>query len=171
MKSARGGAANRRKLPRLDPLGPPGRQHRGDIMSKETRSALMSRIRGKNTGPERIVADMLLSLGHLPELHAKDLAGCPDFVFRDLKVAIFVDGDFWHGWRFPSWRLKLSEKWELKIEATRRRDRRNHARLRRAGWKVLRVWEHQVHATPETVRSRIDALVASRSHKDDPRVN
>jgi len=120
----------------------------------------MSRIRGKNTGPEMAVAQILLTLGFKPETHAKDLSGCPDFVFRDLRVVIFVDGDFWHGWRFPAWRLKLSEKWERKIEATRRRDRRNHAKLRRAGWVVVRLWEHQVQGFPEIVRSRIEAALS-----------
>lgn len=161
MPSGRPGRPSRRKLPRLDPLAAPGRQHRGDIMSEQTRSALMSRIRGKNTGPELAVAEILLSLGFSPETHAKDFPGCPDFVFRDLKVVIFVDGDFWHGWRFPAWRLKLSEKWERKIEATRRRDRLNHARLRRSGWLVVRLWEHQVHDFPEIVRARIKEALNS----------
>lgn len=149
----------RRKLPRVDPLGEPGRQHRGDIMSPQTRSALMSRIRGKHTGPERSVAELLRSLGIEPERHAVDLPGRPDFVLRHLRVAIFVDGDFWHGWRFPAWRRKLSEKWEAKIEATRKRDARNHARLRRAGWKVLRIWEHQLAGDRGRVAERLAALV------------
>lgn len=113
-------------------------------MAPATRSALMSRIRGKHTGPERAVAAIMIGLRLAPERHPADLPGRPDFVLRTQKVAIFVDGDFWHGWRFPAWRLKLSEKWEQKIAATRRRDARSHARLRRAGWKVVRIWEHQV---------------------------
>jgi len=72
------------------------------------------------------------------------LPGRPDFVFAAARVAVFVDGDFWHGWRFPQWRDKLSEKWEAKIEATRRRDARNYRKLRRMGWKVVRLWEHQI---------------------------
>ena len=104
----------------------------------------MSRIRGKDTGPERAVAAEFLKLGLSWDSHAKDLPGTPDFVFRKARIAIFVDGDFWHGWRFPVWRDKLSEKWEAKIEATRSRDRRNHRQLRRMGWKVIRIWEHQI---------------------------
>ncbi|MCP1863703.1 DNA mismatch endonuclease (patch repair protein) [Bradyrhizobium japonicum] len=82
------------------------------------------------------------------EEHCKDLPGRPDFVLRATKVAIFVDGDFWHGWRFPVWRLKLSEHWERKIEGNMRRDARNFRALRRAGWKVIRIWEHQVEKSP-----------------------
>lgn len=122
----------------------PGRLHRGDIMSPEKRSALMGRIRGSNTGPEKALAKLLKGTGRKFETHARDLPGRPDFVFRRARVAVFVDGDFWHGWRFPAWRLKLSEKWEAKIEGNRRRDARNHARLRREGWAVVRIWEHQM---------------------------
>lgn len=113
-------------------------------MSPEKRSAVMSRIRGKDTGPERIIARALKDLGLECERHANDLPGRPDFVIREKRVAIFVDGDFWHGWRFPQWRDKLSEKWEAKIEGNRTRDRRNHRKLRRMGWKVVRIWEHQI---------------------------
>jgi DNA mismatch endonuclease (patch repair protein) len=119
----------------------------------------MSRIRGRDTGPERAVANILMSMGLLPEPHPKDVPGRPDFILRRRRIAIFVDGDFWHGWRFPEWRLKLSEKWERKIEATRQRDARNHARLRRAGWKVLRIWEHQIDEDPERVQMRIAQLI------------
>ena len=120
------------------------RRHRGDIMSVEKRSAVMSRIRGKNTGPERAVGEALTARGFEFETHAKDLPGRPDIVFRTSMVVVFVDGDFWHGWRFPVWRDKLSEPWEAKIEATRRRDARNFRRLRSVGWKVIRIWEHQI---------------------------
>lgn len=120
------------------------RRHRGDIMSPEKRSAVMSRIRGKDTGPELTLAAAMAEEGWKWESHTRDLPGRPDFVFRDAGVVVFVDGDFWHGWRFPQWRDKLSEKWEAKIEANRRRDIRNHRALRRAGWTVIRVWEHQI---------------------------
>ena len=120
------------------------RAHRGDIMSVEKRSAVMARIRGKNTGPERLIATALAAEGLCWESHVRALPGSPDFVFHHASVAVFVDGDFWHGWRLPVWKHKLSEKWEVKIEANRRRDARNHRRLRRTGWVVVRIWEHQI---------------------------
>ncbi len=116
------------------------RQHRGDIMSPEKRSAVMAKIKGKNTGPEKAVAAAMAALELEWESHTRDLPGHPDFVFRDAKVAVFVDGDFWHGWRFKEWRNKLSEKWEAKISATRQRDARNRKTLRASGWIVVRVW-------------------------------
>ena len=138
------------------------RRHKGDIMSPEKRSALMSRIRGKDTGPERLIAAALNKNGLAWESHTRDLPGRPDFVFRERMVAIFVDGDFWHGWRFPIWRDKLSEKWEDKIDVNRRRDRRNHARLRRRGWSVLRIWEHQIDRDHQACINRILEAVCGR---------
>jgi DNA mismatch endonuclease (patch repair protein) len=131
------------------------RRHKGDIMSPEKRSALMSRIKGKNTGPEQRMAAALGELGLTWESHAGDLPGRPDFVFREEKVAIFVDGDFWHGWRFPRWRNKLSYKWETKIDGNRRRDVRNHRSLRHMGWKVVRLWEHQLRTDTQACVSRV----------------
>ena len=141
------------------------RLHRGDIMSVEKRSALMSRIRGKGTKPELIVADLLAQAGLRCELHVKDLPGRPDFVLRKARVAIFVDGDFWHGWRFPAWRLKLSEKWEKKIESNRLRDIRNHRLLRRQGWTVIRIWEHQIENDPIVCVNRIRSAITVRLRK------
>ena len=115
----------------------PGK-HNGDIMSTEKRSRVMAKIQGKNTSPELIMERELRALDLNFERHSKDLTGKPDFVFRDAKVAVFVDGDFWHGFRFPLWSHKLSPKWREKIAATRVRDRKNFSALRRHGWKVLR---------------------------------
>jgi DNA mismatch endonuclease (patch repair protein) len=135
------------------------RRHKGDIMSPEKRSALMARIKGKNTGPEQRMAAALAAQGLEWESHSRDLPGRPDFVFRQARVAVFVDGDFWHGWRFSQWRHKLSEKWEAKIEDNRRRDARNHRWLRRMGWKVVRLWEHQVTADVDACIDRLMRLL------------
>lgn len=124
-------------------------------MSPETRSRVMARIRGRGTKPELAIAAMLIQKGLAFESHSRDLPGRPDFVFRDRRVAVFCDGDFWHGWRFEEWRLKLSEKWEEKIENNRRRDARNHRALRRAGWRVVRLWEHQIEGAPEKCIARV----------------
>lgn len=144
-----GGALGRARVKK----GP--RRHRGDIMSPEKRSALMSRIKGKGTLPERLVSEALGRLGLEFECHVGDLPGRPDFVFRTQKISVFIDGDFWHGWRFPVWRDKLTEAWESKIEANRARDLRNHRKLRRMGWKVIRIWEHQIHGDLSGVIDRI----------------
>lgn len=126
-----------------------------DIMSSEKRSQLMARIRGKDTTPERILLTLLAAGGLSFEQHCRDLPGRPDFVFRNETVAVFVDGDFWHGWRFPVWEHRMSDKWRKKISDTRRRDRLAHRRLRRMGWKVIRIWEHQIEEDRLTCIRRV----------------
>jgi DNA mismatch endonuclease (patch repair protein) len=139
----------------------PGK-HRGDIMSPAERSRLMARITGANTGPEKAIGRCLTDEDLAFERHAKDLPGRPDFVFRALRVAVFVDGDFWHGFRFPLWRHKLAAPWQTKIDATRARDARNFARLRRLGWRVLRIWEHQIETDLPACVDRIRAALGKR---------
>jgi DNA mismatch endonuclease, patch repair protein len=136
------------------------RLHRGDIMSAETRSRVMSRIRGRDTGPERLIEVMLNDLGVNFDSHVRSLPGRPDFVLAEHSLCIFVDGDFWHGYRFKDWRLKLSEPWEAKIKKTIRRDAQNRRLLRAAGWQVLRIWEHQVKKSPSNCRRRIKKRIA-----------
>lgn len=96
------------------------------------------------------------------EMHPADLDGRPDILFRHAGVAVFIDGDFWHGWRFPVWRDKLSPAWEAKIEANRRRDVRNFRRLRRRGWTVIRIWEHQIDRDLAACVARVEAALRGR---------
>lgn len=135
-------------------------------MSPDKRSALMARIKGRDTLPERMVCERLSSFGVAWETHARDLPGRPDFVFRNEMVAVFIDGDFWHGWHFCQWRDKLSEHWEGKIQKNRERDDRNHRRLRRLGWKVVRLWEHQVYANLDAVVERIGLALSAKKSGD-----
>jgi DNA mismatch endonuclease, patch repair protein len=133
--------------------------HHGDIMSPAKRSALMARIKGKNTGPEQLVGRALARIKLGFEKHPADLPGRPDIVFRSVEVAVFIDGDFWHGWRFPLWRKKLSRKWRDKIAGNRARDQRNFRKLRRQGWKVIRIWEHQLEQDLPRCIERIETAV------------
>lgn len=135
--------------------GKQSRQHRGDFISAEKRSSVMSRIRSTGTKPELALDAALRELGLALEKHPRDVVGRPDFVHRETGHAVFVDGDFWHGYRFAEWRLKLSEKWEAKIAATRRRDRRVNKELRAAGWTVLRYWEHDVKRDANRCAKRV----------------
>ena len=90
-----------------------------DIMSPEKRRRVMSRIKGKNTTPERYIRSLLRAAGLSFKQHDNTLPGYPDFVFPRAKVAVFVDGDFWHGWRFPIWQHRLSSFWRNKIADNR----------------------------------------------------
>ena len=130
-----------------------------DNLSPEDRRKTMQAVKGSNTSLERAVEAAFLERGWVCQRNVADLPGKPDFVFVEARLVVFVDGDFWHGWRFPLWRDKLTEYWRWKIERNRRRDIANFRRLRRQGWRVLRLWEHQVaRDLPGAVR-RVAALL------------
>jgi DNA mismatch endonuclease (patch repair protein) len=76
------------------------------------------------------------------------LPGKSDIVFVQARVVVFLDGDFWHGYRFPQWEKTLGKFW-------RKRDQRNFARLRRMGWRVIRIWEHSIEKDLDVVVERI----------------
>ncbi len=130
-----------------------------DILTPAARSAMMSRIRGKDTAPELTVRRMLFSLGYRYRLHAKKLPGRPDLVFPARRKVIFVHGCFWHGHaclggKLPGTRTNF---WAKKIDGNKRRDRRNRSALRRLGWESLVVWECKLRRTEclESASSRI----------------
>lgn len=131
-----------------------------DNLTKEQRSRTMSRIRRANTKPELVLRRLLHAQGLRYRTHVSHLPGCPDVVFGPCRIVVFIDGDFWHGWRFPTWCHKLKPYWKKKISGNRARDRRNFRRLRSLGWTVLRVWEHQIEEDPYACAHRIIAEVS-----------
>ncbi|TGP24873.1 MULTISPECIES: very short patch repair endonuclease [unclassified Mesorhizobium] len=117
-----------------------------DTLTLLERSQRMARINGADTKPELIVRGLLWHMGYRFRLHARDLPGKPDIVFRGRKRAIFVHGCFWHRHPDPACRLARLPKsrldfWVPKLEANRRRDVENISQLRALGWRVLLVWE------------------------------
>lgn len=134
-----------------------------DRLTPEQRSRLMARVRSKDTGIEVAVRRAVHARGLRFRKHVRNLPGTPDLVFAGPRVVVFVDGDFWHGWRFPAWCHTLSPYWAEKIEINRRRDKRNFAKLRRQGWKVLRVWGHEVLADVGQVADRIEDVIRDRA--------
>jgi DNA mismatch endonuclease (patch repair protein) len=115
-----------------------------DTVSPLQRSAMMSRIRSKDTGPEMFIRRMLHKAGYRYRLHVTTLPGKPDLVFSGRKKIIFVHGCFWHmhagctHGQIPKSRVEF---WREKLSKNRDRDARNLAELRRAGWEVLIIWE------------------------------
>lgn len=115
-----------------------------DRLTPERRSWLMSRVKGKHTGPEMIVRRAAHALGLRFRLHRKDLPGRPDLVFPRHKVALFVHGCFWHrhpGCRLASTPKSRTEFWQAKFDANVARDAAAEEALRAAGWRVVTVWE------------------------------
>lgn len=133
-----------------------------DRLTPEQRSRCMSRIRGFDTSIEVAVRLALWRRGFRYRKNVMSLAGRPDIVFSSARLAVFVDGDFWHGYRYPAWTRKLSPYWDEKIRRNRARDRRNFEKLRRAGWRVVRVWEHEVKRDLEACVDRIADAVIDR---------
>ena len=122
----------------------------------------MARVRHKDTRPELIVRRALHAAGLRFRLHAADLAGRPDIIFRSRRIAVFVHGCFWH--RHPSSSCKLTrtpktrlEFWEPKFEATIARDRRNYEALEAQGWRVLTIWECEL-AEPDALELVVSAV-------------
>lgn len=117
-----------------------------DKISEEKRSENMSRIRSRGTKFEKdFLAELDNRLSESYTLNDKTIRGKPDIVFKDKKVLVFLDSDFWHGWQFPRWKhLLKNDFWVEKISRNRLRDRRTSAFLRRKGWNVIRIWEHNI---------------------------
>ncbi len=114
-----------------------------DIVNPETRSRMMSGIRGKNTKPELLIRKGIHRLGFRYRIHVKDLPGKPDLVFPKYRAVIFIHGCFWHGhnchlFKAPSTR---TEFWKEKIQNNRERDAPVINALDKSGWKALCIWE------------------------------
>jgi DNA mismatch endonuclease (patch repair protein) len=97
-------------------------------------------------------------------MHPAEIAGKPDFVFLKKKIAIFVDGCFWHGCRACR-NIPRSNRsfWESKIEKNKRRDRKISRRLKKSGWQVLRFWEHDLKKRPTECCRQIQKLLSTHS--------
>ena len=134
-----------------------------DNLTPEQRSYCMSRIKGKDTGLERLVRSKLHKRGLRFRKHVKGLPGKPDVVFPTARVAVFIDGDFWHGYRLPAWESGLSKFWKHKIQRNRQRDKRNFAKLRAMGWNVIRLWQHEVERDPDKCIERIVSAVSGNA--------
>jgi DNA mismatch endonuclease (patch repair protein) len=114
-----------------------------DVLSPTQRSYCMSRIRGKDTRPERLIRRGLFALGFRYRLHRRSLPGCPDLVFPRHQAVIFVHGCLWHKHECDlfKWPKTNAGFWRRKISRNSNNDEKNVAELSLAGWRVLTVWE------------------------------
>lgn len=135
-----------------------------DVMSASKRSALMSRIRGSNTSPELKLRRVLFSRGFRYRLNLRSLPGRPDIVFPRDKVAVFVDGCFWHSCpRHRAWPTTRSSFWREKLTANRSRDLRVSAILRGRGWLVVRIWEHEIEEDLRSAAEKVTKKLTGRT--------
>ncbi len=132
----------------------------------ETASAVrvrMSRQKSRDTGIELALRKALHSAGLRYRVHRRPVKGVrreADLVFGPARVAVFVDGCFWHGCpEHATWPKNNAEFWRVKIETNRKRDADTDARLHEAGWLALRIWEHE---TVEVAAARVITAVRDR---------
>ncbi|MFE5709723.1 very short patch repair endonuclease [Streptomyces sp. NPDC056501] len=126
-------------------------------------SSRMSRQRSRDTDTEMALRRLLHASGLRYRVHRRPLKGVrreADIVFGPTKVAVFVDGCYWHGCpEHATWPKRNAEFWREKIEKNRARDANTDARLKEAGWLSVRVWEHE---SPDAAAARVAAVVAER---------
>ena len=136
-----------------------------DKFDAATRSRIMSRIRSKDTQPELDLRKALWAEGLKYRLHRRDVCNA-DVVFPKEKVAVFVDGEFWHGY---NWKVKgkvpPKKYWQAKIQRNMDRDERYNKELRKGGWLVIRFWETEVQNSLPKCVSKVKSCVLRR--RDD----
>lgn len=127
-----------------------------DTFTKKQRSYIMSRVKGTNTTPELMFRKLLHSTGLRYRLHY-NLPGKPDVAIVSKKVAIFIDGCFWH--KCPKcFRPPKSNRdyWEAKIKGNLKRASAVNKKLKRAGWTVVRIWEHEA---AQGIQKRVNKIL------------
>jgi len=135
-----------------------------DVFTKAKRSAVMSRIRGSgNKDTELALIKLLRRHGVTGWRRNQKVFGKPDFLFRRNRLALFVDGCFWHGCpkhcKMPTGNRAF---WKKKFATNKARDRRVNRELRRLGWRVVRIWEHDLAKRGDACARRIAGSLLSR---------
>lgn len=116
-----------------------------DRLTKEQRSLTMSKIHSSMTGFEKGVFRALKKCKVKFSTHYKKVIGTPDIVVSNFRRAVFLHSDFWHGWQLSRWEKILpNEFWKNKLNKNKKRDKFVARKLRKMGWKVLTIWEHQI---------------------------
>lgn len=136
---------NRIKVPRFN-------EESGFYTTPE-RSKIMGRIRGKNTKPELAFRKALWAAGYRYRIDYKKLIGKPDIVLKKYKTAIFIDGEYWHGYKWEERKPKVKtnrEFWIPKIERNIQRDGEVNTELDHLGYKVFRFWEREIKKELDT---------------------
>ncbi len=134
-----------------------------DVFTKAKRSEVMSRIRGRgNKDTELALMKLFRASGITGWRRHQPVFGKPDFIFRKVRVAVFVDGCFWHGCpKHCNIPANNRAFWKKKFAANKARDRRVNQTLRKSGWSVVRLWEHDLSKRSEACIRRIQAATNS----------
>jgi DNA mismatch endonuclease (patch repair protein) len=136
---------------------------RSDVFDEATRSAVMRRVKGRDTAPELKVRRALTALGARYRLHRADLPGKPDIVMPGRRMAVFVHGCFWHGHDCPRGsRVPKDNRdyWVGKVERNRARDATSREALAALGWRVETIWECELK-DPATLEARLRDVLSA----------
>lgn len=125
----------------------------------------MARVRCKDTTPELVLRRALHARGHRYRVHLRSVPGRPDLAFPSARVAVFVDGDFWHGRDLASWADKLPPKWRAKITRNVERDAEVELELESAGWRVVRVWAKDLRKGLDAAVAAVEDALGERGHE------
>ena len=132
-----------------------------DFLTKENRSALMSRVRNRGTSAERYVRQAVWTSGFRYRLNVRKLPGAPDLVLRRYNTAVLVQGCFWHGHDCRKGQRRPStnaEFWNRKLDGNLARDAANQSRLRELGWNVIVIWECSLRNDTKALLSHLSRL-------------
>jgi len=142
-----------------------------DVHEPEVRSYNMRQIKGKNTKPELVVRKFLFSKGFRYRLHVKNLPGKPDIVLPKYKTVVFVHGCFWHGHEGCKYFVvpkTRTDFWLTKINTNKRNDEKAKILLKKAGWKIIIIWECELKPSfiDYTLQKLIAKISCSHSYPD-----
>jgi len=127
-----------------------------DVYDAATRSRVMRQVKSKDTKPELLLRHTLWALGVRGyRVHRRDIAGRPDLAFIGKRVAVFVDGAWWHGHPDKWWKGRSGDYWDRKVSRNIERDRKADAVLAEQGWTVVRLWDFEVVREPEKAARRV----------------
>jgi len=132
-----------------------------DVFPKAKRSEIMRKVKNRNTDIELIVRKGLFRRGYRYKLKSK-LFGKPDIVFPSEKIAIFCDGDFWHGKNYAKEKKNYKSFWKEKILVNIERDKNVNKILKKQGWKVIRFWKTEILKSPDKCIKKIEKFIKLR---------
>jgi len=136
-----------------------------DKVDPKTRTEIMRKIRGKDTKLEKLARLNLWECGYRYRKNIQDLPGKPDLVFRKIKTVIFIDSCFWHGCpdhlRMPK---SNEDYWKIKINRNKKRDEIVNQEYKKLGWRIIRIWEHDLISSFERTMSKVIKILEKREN-------
>lgn len=142
-----------------------------DNLSPPVRSKIMASIRGKDTSPEMLLRRELYRRGYRYRVHVKGVPGRPDIVFRSRRLAIFVNGCFWHAHPgCAKWRIPRSNQafWREKFRRNRERDERDRQALVCLGWRPITIWECDIKRSVERAADVVEVVLVKHAEANAP---